>query len=108
MDEFTTLVSNLENEYNIVFVAKPASYDIGWIRYMLSYTKHRQIPYFAVCISSMIDAFELIDSAATRAIQEQKNKINLSHFADEDAKVQLELYFYILDISNHDISNNIE
>lgn len=91
-------LSSLTTESRLVFVAKPTSYDLPWLRQILidGAVETDLIPHSSVCISSLLKGLDFLGinrkevNATVRA-----EELPHTHFADDDALGQLYMFLQL-------------
>lgn len=102
MLSFTNWFVDLSKKYDIVFCARPMSYDWQWINCLYDEfgpADKPRLPFSGYCISTLIKTFDMLCPKWDDIIKPQLNieRFKMSHYADDDALYQA--YMFVKTIS---------
>lgn len=109
MQSFSQWYTNLSDQYNCIFVARPASFDWQWINCIYDEfgpTIKASLPYSIRCITSMGKIFDLLQLNDLYQKLIYHDRFQVSHHAEDDALYQAYMYLRITNWIKKNLSGN--
>jgi hypothetical protein len=90
------IIYKLEDKYKLVYVARPTSFDIPWVKTILDYIPSNTLSHTGLCISTMLKVCDYIGidrDVINKVIR--NDKLPHTHYADDDALQQLYMFLQL-------------